>query len=136
VHKKQLIEQEHLVLKHYPFEPVTFIAQSTSGNIYYGGYHIYELKSVYSNTKVQDLFPIEINTSASGVSLKDVRVSILGGEKIIDIHTYASKGDSGSSSPFGRISIPRAIINDISSIPGKRLSTEPMNYTIDTNSSS
>jgi len=45
-HNEQLIEQEHIVLKHYPFEPAIAIAQSPSGDIYYGSYHIYKLKSI------------------------------------------------------------------------------------------
>ena len=58
-----MIEQEKIALRHYPFEPVIFIAQSPSGDIYYGGYHIYKLKSVDVNSKKQDLFPIEIKSS-------------------------------------------------------------------------
>jgi glucose/arabinose dehydrogenase/plastocyanin len=143
VHNKQLIEQEHIALKHYPFEPVTFIAQSPSGDIYYGGYHIYKLKSVDVNIKKQDLFPIEIKSSSSNLNVKDIQASSIGGEQVVDIHSSANKNKSSLSSPFIQISVPRAIISDISSVTGtsinnegKQSSTATVNFAINNNSSS
>ena len=137
---KQVIEQEKLALRHYPFEPVTFIAQSPSGDIYYGSYHIYKLTSVYANTNKQDLFPIEIKSS-SNVIIKDIQTSSIGGEEVIDIHTSDNKSKSSSSSPFIQISIPREIITGISSVTStfinnesKQPSTAAMNFAINNNS--
>ena len=143
MHNKQLIEQEHIALKHYPFEPVTFIAQSPSGDIYYGGYHIYKLQSVDMNGKKQDLFPIEIKSSSSNIGIKDLQASSIGAEQVIDIHTSGNKSKSSSSSPFIQMSIPRAIINDISSLTstfinnkGEQQPSTTVNFAINNNSSS
>jgi glucose/arabinose dehydrogenase/plastocyanin len=141
-HNKQVIAQEHIALKHYPFEPVTSIAQSPSGDIYYGSYHIYKLKSVYVNSKRQDLFTIEIKSS--NVGIKDLQASSIGGENVIDIHTSTNKSEGISLSPFVQMSIPRAIIEDISSVKTtiiknereQQPSTTPLKFVIDDNSSS
>jgi glucose/arabinose dehydrogenase/plastocyanin len=141
-HNKQVIKQEQIALKHYPFEPVTSIAQSPSGDIYYGGYHIYKLTSVDVNNKRQDLFPIEIKSSTSNIDVKDLQASSIGDEKVIDVHTYAKKNESGSPADVLQINVPRAIIDDISSVTstfnksGTQPSTTAVNFVIDSNSSS
>ena len=146
---KHMIEQEKIAIDHFPFEPVIFIAQSPSGDIYYGGYHIYKLKSVYVSTKRQDLFPLEIKSSSSNVGIKEIRVSGIGGENVIDIRSSAypttnkNQSSSSSSSPFLQLSIPREIINHISSVTSAiandqvdQPSTLPVSFALDENSSS
>lgn len=142
VHNKQVIEQEQIALKHYPIEPVISIAQSKSGDIYYGGYHIYKLNSIYVNTKKQYQFPIEIKSS--NVGIKDIQASGIGSQKVIDIRTYSTNtNQSNPSSPFLQVSIPRTIINYIHSVIStimnnqrQQPSTLPVNFVIAGNSSS
>ena len=93
---KQLIEQEHIGLKHYPFEPVISIAQSPSGDIYYAGYHIYKLNSISINNKIQDLFPIEVKSPPT-INIKDVQASRIRGTNVIEIHASTNKSQSTAS---------------------------------------
>ena len=92
----KVIEEEKIALRHYPFEPVVSIAQSPSGEIYFGGYHIYKLRSVDMNSKTQDLFPIEIK-SLSNVAIKDLQSSNNDGGIAVNIHISTNKNGSSSS---------------------------------------
>jgi glucose/arabinose dehydrogenase/plastocyanin len=155
VHNKQIIEQEHIRLKPSLIEPVISIAQSPSGDIYYGGYHIYKLKSVNVNTKKQYQFPIEIKSSSSKVDIKDLQASSIGNQEVIHIRgtyfTNKSQSSSPSSSPFLQINIPKAIIDHMSSVTStfenkntiltnNRLEQQPsmlpVNFALNENSSS
>lgn len=138
MHSKQVVLQQHIVLKHYPFEPVVFIAQSPSGDIYYGSYHIYKLTSVDVKKENQDLFPVEIKSS-SNVNIKDFQMSKILGEQVADIQTSGNNSKGG----FVQVSMPRAIIKDISSVAGtitnsqgEKTPTTPVKFTINDNSSS
>jgi glucose/arabinose dehydrogenase/plastocyanin len=137
---KRVIQEEKIALRHYPFEPVVSIAQSPTGEIYFGGYHIYKLQSVDMNGRTQDLFPIEIK-SLSNVAIKDLQSSHDGGGIAVNIHTSVNKnGSSSSTIPFLQMNIPRALIPQISSVTttaingGKQLSTKPVDSTITTSS--
>jgi plastocyanin len=139
-HYKQLVMQQHIVLKHYPFEPVTFIAQSTSGDIYYGSYHIYKLTSVNVNGEKQDLFPLGIRSSPN-VDVKGIEVPGPQSEQLIDIQTLNNNSKVHSPSSFVQLSIPRKIISDVSSVTatpsgGEQPSTQAVNFVISSNSSS
>jgi glucose/arabinose dehydrogenase/plastocyanin len=140
-HNKQIIEEENIALRHYPFEPATSIAQSPAGDIYYAGYHIYKLMSVGVNNKRQILFPIEIKPSNIGI--KDLEVSSTDSGSAIDIHTQANRSGNNSPAPFLQISIPKGIMDEISSVrdtniknEGEQPSATPLNFVIDGNSSS
>ena len=137
-----MIEEEKIALRHYPFEPVISIAQSPSGEIYFGGYHIYKLQSVDMNGKTQDLFPIEIK-SLSNVAIKDLQSSPNGGGIAVDMHISTNKSRSSSSTtPFLQMNIPSALIPEISSVTTtvvngeKQPSTKPVDSTITTSSPS
>jgi glucose/arabinose dehydrogenase/plastocyanin len=149
---KQFIEQERIALKHYPFEPVTTIAQSPSGDIYYAGYHIYKLDSLTMHDKIQELFPIEINLP-SNISIKDVQASNITGKNVIDISAFPNKSQNNSSSRvlskplplFLQINIPRAVIGDVAAVTRSIIptnasrqtpATSAVRFAIDDNSSS
>jgi glucose/arabinose dehydrogenase/plastocyanin len=138
---KQVIEEEKIALRHYPFEPVIFIAQSPSGDIYYGGYHIDKLNSVDINSKVQYLFPIEVK-SLSNVAIKDLQSSNNGTGIAVNIHSSVNtNGSSSSTAPFLQMNIPNTLIPEISSVTttitngGKQLSTKPAVFAITPSSS-
>jgi glucose/arabinose dehydrogenase len=61
--KKQIIE-ERIELRNFPFEGAIGLAQSPSGDLYYGGYSIYKLDALDISNKVQSVFPIHINHSS------------------------------------------------------------------------
>jgi glucose/arabinose dehydrogenase/plastocyanin len=131
----KVIEEEKIALRHYPFEPVVSIAQSPSGDIYFGGYHIYKLQSVDMSSKTQDLFPIEIK-SLSNVAIEDLQSSNNDGGIAVNIHISTNKnGSSSSTRPFLQMNIPSALIPEISSVTTtiingeKQLSTKPVDST-------
>ncbi len=133
---KQIVEEEKIALRHYPFEPVISIAQSPTGDIYFGGYHIYKLQSVDTSSKKQYLFPIEVK-SLSNVAIKDLQWSHNSAGIAINIHTSNNKnGSSSSIVPFLQMNIPSALIPEISSVTttiinaGKGPLTKPVDSTI------
>lgn len=72
--QKQLLEEDHIRLVIVPFHPVIGIAQSSDGDIYFGGFYIYKLDVVDVAQKRQDTFPVVLNSS-SDVILNDVQGS-------------------------------------------------------------
>jgi glucose/arabinose dehydrogenase len=60
---KHIVGEIHILLRHYPFEAVVGIAQSSDGRIFFGGYNIYELIGLEANTIQQDMFPVERDSS-------------------------------------------------------------------------
>jgi glucose/arabinose dehydrogenase len=61
--QKQIITEERIHMRHFPFEGVIGLAQSPSGDIYFGDHSIYKLESINPDSKRQTLFPIQINSS-------------------------------------------------------------------------
>jgi len=116
---KEVVLQENILLKNNPFEPVVFIAQSPSGDIYYGSYHIYKLKSVDIKRENQDLFAVEIKSSTN-VNIKDFQISKILVEEVAEIQTFGNNSKGG----FVQVSIPRAIIKDISSVAGTIINSQ------------
>src|SRR5215469_16464796 len=116
---KEVVLQENILLKNNPFEPVVFIAQSPSGDIYYGSYHIYKLKSVDIKRENQDLFVVEIKSSTN-VNIKDFQISKILVEEVAEIQTFGNNSKAG----FVQVSIPRAIIKDISSVAGTIINSQ------------
>jgi glucose/arabinose dehydrogenase len=57
---KNIDSESHLLLRNYPFEPVISMAESPDGNLYFGGFHIYQLTSLHLNDRVQDFFPLRV----------------------------------------------------------------------------
>jgi glucose/arabinose dehydrogenase len=72
--QNQLLEEDHIRLVIVPFHPVNGIAQSSDGDIYFGGFSIFKLDVVDVAQKIQDTFPIVL-TSSSDVILNDVQGS-------------------------------------------------------------
>ncbi len=141
LHDKRVVLQEHTALKHYPFEPVVFIAQTPSGDIYYGNYNIYKLTSVDVKSGKQDLFPVEIKSS-SNVGIKDIQISNIQGGRVANIQTFDNNSKFSSSPGFIQVSMPSAIIPDISSVSGTSInkdeqpSTKTVDFRLNSNSSS
>jgi len=112
---KHLLLEEKLALRHYPIEPAIAIAQSPSGDIYYGSYHIYKLRSIDLKSKIQDLFPLEIKPSPN-LAIKNLQASG-SSDIVIDIHPIINTRKSSMSTLSSiQISIPSALIPRISSV--------------------
>jgi glucose/arabinose dehydrogenase len=104
---KQITSEDHIRLHHYPFEPVIGIAQSPDGNIYYGSYHINKLKALNLHNRIQDLFPIEVNSS-SDISVDKLLIPREG--LIIDTSRNIAKDIFSSSTSFINIKIPTSLL--------------------------
>jgi glucose/arabinose dehydrogenase len=108
------IREEKILLKVY--EDVIALAQSPSGQIYYGGFGIYELKSVNVNNKSEVLTPVEVNLSPGLYNLEyfhlfpDKKKLLMAIDPIKSINTQTS--DSSSLT----IRIPRQLMDGILSV--------------------
>ena len=140
-----MIAQETIATNHFPFEPVICIAQSPSGEIYYGGYHIYKLSSVntrYRNTRIY--FQWRSSLRHQILILKGFKNHLTASSLAVNIQTRTNIDNNGRSSsrlPSLQMNIPNTFIHKISSVTaiinngGKQSSTKPVDFTI-TNSSS
>lgn len=70
--QKELLEEDHIHL--YTHFPVNSIAQSSDGNIYFGGFYIYKLDDVNVYRKIQDTFPVVVTTSPD-ITINDIQGS-------------------------------------------------------------
>lgn len=138
----QLLEEERISLKLFPFEPLIGIAQSPNGSIYFGAYHIYKLDSLNSDKKKLSVFPIEI-THSNEIKIGNVKIKDLKNHNqiSIDLHTPHKKLDKlvNSSSSFLNLKIPQEVIFDISNISAivgtnDTKSIQDMTFTVDTSS--
>jgi glucose/arabinose dehydrogenase len=57
------LTEQKIELELSPFEGITSIAQSPTGDIYFGGYSIFRLKSASIQPTLQVLFPFEVTSS-------------------------------------------------------------------------
>jgi glucose/arabinose dehydrogenase len=119
--KKQIIE-ERIELRHFPFEGVIGLAQSPSGDLYFGGYSIYKLESIDPNIRKQSLFPIQINSSlnANIASIQSPTNDFNGSSSNEMIMTLdINKTNNSTSSPmhnFLNIRIPKTLMKSITSV--------------------
>lgn len=86
---------DHLVIdfkRDFP-ENIVSVGQSPTGDIYYGGFNIYKVQSIGSESKSQ-VFPITTNLSI-GIDIEDMRLSIP--DKSLMLHVvYTQKYGSGA----------------------------------------
>jgi glucose/arabinose dehydrogenase len=118
---RKLIEEQHIRLNHYPFEAVIGIAQSPTGDIYFGTYNIYKLTSVKEVDKKYDMFHIGLLSSID-VDLSGIQMSDAGGNEwtlILEPNGNKKINDTSSimtSKDFLNITIPARTAKDISSV--------------------
>lgn len=137
---KRIVEEYHIDLEKYPFEPSIGIAQSTDGDIYFGGYNIYKLDDLLESenkTKQKILFPIEMFPSAD-IGIKNVEASGIKNYIGIDVFPLSSE-DNGHNSSFLKVKIPTNLLDNISKISAATTDTngkyqqygKPVNFSLD-----
>jgi glucose/arabinose dehydrogenase len=122
---KQITLENHIRLYHYPFEPVIGIAQSPDGNIYYGSYHINKLKPISLNNRIQDVFPIEVNSS-SDISIDKLYIPKTKG-LLIDLSRNIVKNGSLS---FMNIKIPTSLLGEAMTVTANNTKTNVINFNV------
>jgi glucose/arabinose dehydrogenase len=111
---KQIVEEKILL---NVYEDVIGIAQSPAGDIYYGGFGIYKLKSLDASTKKQILFPVEvISSSASGFNLEYLQLDSEKKKVSVNIDAINVNNTNDSPSPFFTIRIPKELLGEIFSV--------------------
>ena len=132
----QQIKEEKILLNVY--EDIIALAQSPSGQIYYGGFGIYQLKSVDTSTKRQVLTPVEVNFSPF-YNLEYFQFYPEQKKVLIVIDPTRGNNTNTSDSSFLNIRIPKELMDDIFSVsinyPGEEKEwslTRGSNFTVDT----
>jgi glucose/arabinose dehydrogenase len=119
-YRKQIIETR-INLHLFPFEGVIAIAQSPSGEVYYGDHSIYKLKSIDQDKKSQVLFPVQINSTlnaslANVESVDDKDVDDMN-KLIMTLDINKVSGDTtGNTSDFLNIKMPKGIMSTVNSV--------------------
>jgi len=89
-------------------ENIISIAQSPSGDIYFGGYNIYKLKSISTAEEKQGTYFVELSAHRTGVEKLtfDSNTTSMTLTVTTDLHT-------SQSSPFIKVNIPKKLLNGI-----------------------
>lgn len=139
-HDKKIIEEEKILLKFYPYSPITALAKAPNGDIYFGGYGIYKLQRIDSSTKEEFVFPVRLDFSTPFNRIDKIEVLQQQNKMLIDIQT--STKTSSASSPFTlSIKIPKSLLDEIHDVVNISNNTknrnnfdkflQPMNFTVD-----
>jgi glucose/arabinose dehydrogenase len=108
------VEEEQVLLKNY--EDVISLAESPSGDLYYGGYGIYQLNSINASSKKQISFPVEVASSSPQLNLEYFQVYPDLNKMIVAIGpTNHTDSKSNRPSTFA-IQIPRELAGEISAV--------------------
>jgi hypothetical protein len=101
INSRQLTEQK-IELELSPFEGITAIAQSPHGEIYFGGYSIFRLRSLHSTE--QELFPVEVIYSRN-MKPTTMHLNTSGDGATLDISLEYSNHTAATSSADDSISL-------------------------------
>jgi glucose/arabinose dehydrogenase len=105
---KHIVEEIHILLRHYPFEAVVGIAQSPDGGIFFGGYNLYELTGLEADTLQQDMFPVEIDSSNN---LETIQFQLSDINKSIEIRSNIHPNTRDDLyQPFIALKIPEKLV--------------------------
>lgn len=96
-------------------ENIVSVAQSPTGDLYYGGYYIYKVQSISSESKSQ-VFPVTTNLS-DGIDIKDMRLSIP--DKSLLLHIVYTQNHGLGGRDVMNLDITEGLLNDIFSVSGK-----------------
>jgi glucose/arabinose dehydrogenase len=108
------IREDRILLEIY--EDVIALAQSPSGQIYYGGFGIYELKSVDVDSKRKVLFTIEANFSSRIYNLEYFKLFPEEKKLLIVIDPPNNNNNAISHYPPITVRIPKELMNKIFSV--------------------
>jgi glucose/arabinose dehydrogenase len=113
---KQIEDEIHINLQNEPNEPLTAIAQSPNGEIYFGGYNVYKLDSLVelgNESKQKILFPIEIDSSEN-IGIKNIDLSDVRQILTLDVSQSAKYDHDDIDTPeFLKMKIPTDLFNKI-----------------------
>lgn len=105
---KQIIGEKAIYLNNFPNNQVIAIAQSPTGEIYYGNYAINKLDSVDVTTKTQLLYPLEIVHSSSISNITEV--TFVQPKKELRVELDAT---TTTPNPTLQLNIPKEFLDDI-----------------------
>jgi len=81
------------------------IAQSPSGDIYFGGYKIYKLTSIETEDKEQNMYLIDLTTH--GARIEDLRFNSTSSTLALSVKTDGN--NLSSAAPTIQVSIPKSL---------------------------
>jgi hypothetical protein len=106
--------EQYLQVDKYPYESVIGITQTSDGNIYHGGNHIYKLDSVFKGEDpYQVLYPITISRSENIVI--DGIFPKIGASVDIDLHSTPNVTETNSTQ-YLKLKMPKSIIDEIGNV--------------------
>jgi hypothetical protein len=108
------IEEVQIQLKIY--EDVISLAQSPRGDLYYGGYGIYQLNSLNASSKKQVLIPVEVMSSSSRINLDYFQVYPDQNKVVMAIDATNHTDPKGTPPPSFTIQVPKVLAGEISSV--------------------
>ena len=120
----QVIQEDLISPRFYPFDPVIGLATSPDGSIYFGGYAIYKIDSLNSNARDKFLVNIKIE-NASLPQIKEVMFNPNLGQLQISVNNQIS-----DIKPPLKITIPKDLMGNLSSVTF--MSQEGIAQTVDT----
>ncbi len=111
--------EQYLQVDKYPYESVIGITQTSDGNIYHGGNHIYKLDSVFKGEDpYQVLYPITI-TRSENIIIDNIYPKI-GTSVTIDLHSTPNVSETSvpetNSTQYLKLKMPKSIIDEIGNV--------------------
>ena len=89
-----LVDDLAIEIEHETQDHIISVAEAPNGDVYYGGYHIYKLKSLSSESD-QLVFPVSIKLGP-GVDIKEMYIPIGSHNILAHISSNVSSSRSGN----------------------------------------
>jgi glucose/arabinose dehydrogenase len=119
-----LVDDLAIEIEHETQDHIISVAEAPNGDVYYGGYHIYKLKSLSSESD-QLVFPVSIKLGP-GVDIKEMYIPI--GSHNILAHISSNVSSSRSGNGTMQMEIPTELVGRLHSISASPLEeTDAMN---------
>ena len=125
---KNIESESHLLLRNYPFEPVISMAESPNGDIYFGGFHIYQLTSLDLSDRIQDFFPVRVEMP-SYLKVQQLQANPEGNFAFLDI-TTSDNSQNENSTRADNATVTLSESTDLSSILSSGTNASLLNVTI------
>ena len=115
---KKSIEEVRINPSIYPFSAVTSVAESPTGNLYFGSYSIYKITGLDYSNKEQITFPVKFDFSNNYTQIDNVKVFKGAHNSMqIDFHTSnRNTEEKQAGSLLLSIEIPKKLLNGIYSV--------------------
>lgn len=108
---KNINEELHIQINHFPFEPVIALTSMPDGEIYYGSYHLYSLLSITKKNIDSVLFPIKLYHSFD-VGIDKVQIE-KGKSIILDLK---NKFNNDNVSGYMTVEYPTHLMESVANI--------------------